>query len=113
MFSKLSSLYDDKGVEVKSIDGILQVLHSFYSDLYGAKDDQKSEAEIRAFLSGIKLLLQIRHCTDALIAPIMEEVVVEAIKKLHLGKSPGSDGITSEFYKHFQEDIASILALFF
>ncbi len=77
------------------------------------KDDQKSETEIRAFLSGIMSLLQIRHCTDALIAPIMEEEVAEAVKKLHPGKSPGSDGITSELYKHFQENIASILALVF
>ncbi len=113
MLSKLSSLYDDKGGVVKSIDSILQILYVFYSELYGMKVDQKSETEIRAFLSGITLLLQVRHCIDALTAPVTEEEVTEAIKKLHPGKSPGSDGITSEFYKHFQEDIAPILALVF
>ncbi len=32
-----------------------------------------------------------------------------AIKKLHSGKTPGSDGLTSEFYKHFCQDTSAIL----
>ncbi len=54
-----------------------------------------------------------KYCIDALLAPITEEEVTTAIIKLHPGKSPGSDGLTSEFYKHFQEDIVPILALVF
>ncbi len=46
MFSKLHSLYDENGGEVKSVDGILQILHEFYSELYSKKDTQKSEIEI-------------------------------------------------------------------
>ncbi len=32
-----------------------------------------------------------------------------AIKKMHLGKSPGQDGLTTNFYKFFWEDIKDLL----
>ncbi len=38
---------------------------------------------------------------------------MNAIKKLHTGKAPGSDGLTADFYKHFSANLSSILAAVF
>ena len=38
---------------------------------------------------------------------------MEAIKQLHPGKSPGSDGLTSSFYKHFAASVAPIFSTVF
>ncbi len=43
----------------------------------------------------------------------MEEEIQQAILQLCTGKSPGSDGLTAGFYKHFVDDIAPILAMVF
>ncbi len=44
-------------------------------------------------------------------AKISEDEVLAAIKCLHTGKSLGSDGITSDFYKHFDVELANILTI--
>ena len=41
--------------------------------------------------------------------PITSKKVEMAIKKLHPGKAPGLDGLTADFYNHFQEVICDIL----
>ncbi len=38
---------------------------------------------------------------------------MNAIKKLCTGKAPGSDGLTTDFYKHFSVEISPILAFVF
>ncbi len=35
--------------------------------------------------------------------------VESAIKRLHLGKAPGSDGLTADFYKHYSEFLVDVL----
>lgn len=41
--------------------------------------------------------------------PIKVEEIIESIKHLKNNKSPGVDGITSEFYKLFSEQVAPFL----
>ncbi len=45
--------------------------------------------------------------------PITESEVLDAIKKLNLGKAPGPDGFSPDFYKHYSYVLADILAKFF
>ncbi len=45
--------------------------------------------------------------------PISELEIIEAIKCLHPGKAPGCDGLNTEFFKMFEEQIASILVKVF
>ena len=47
--------------------------------------------------------------TSRLIAPITPGEVEYAIKKQRVGKSPGSDGFTAEFYKYFSTNLCDIL----
>ncbi len=96
--NRLNSLIDKSGEEVKNIDGIPQVF-DFYSDLYRQDPDQKSLEEIQTFLSSITSLPKLSGCTDKLVGPITEKEVEKAIKRLQVGKAPGSDGLTADFYK--------------
>ncbi len=44
-----------------------------------------------------------------MVGPITDKEVEDAIGWLQTNKSPGSDGLTAEFYKHFCEEITPIL----
>ncbi len=44
-----------------------------------------------------------------LIGPITATEVESAIKRLHLGKAPGSDGLIVDFYKHYSEFLVDVL----
>ena len=50
---------------------------------------------------------------DDLNRPVSEDEVISSIKNLNTGKSPGSDGIGSEFYKHTILDVAPLLTKIF
>ncbi len=61
----------------------------------------------------ITSLPSVKYQIDSLLQPISSKEVVNAIKKLHTGKAPGSDGLTVDFYKHFSAEISPILATVF
>jgi len=42
-------------------------------------------------------------------SPIQVKDISEAIGKLRLNKSPGNDGLTSEFYKKFSNNLSPFL----
>ncbi len=44
---------------------------------------------------------------------ITEAEVLDAIKKLNLGKAPGPDGFSPDFYEHYSYVLADLLAKFF
>ena len=48
-----------------------------------------------------------------LVAPISSKEVEVAIKRLCLGKAPGSDGLTADFYKHYSNYLVDILVSVF
>ncbi len=48
-----------------------------------------------------------------LIGPITSKEVQEAIKHLYTGKALGYDGLTSDFFKFFQDELADILPTVF
>lgn len=37
--------------------------------------------------------------------PVMKQEVLEAVQTLQSGKSPGPDGLSSEFYKDFKSEL--------
>lgn len=68
-----------------------------------------TDNEIDLFLQKIPSIPHVSLATDDLLSPMTVTEVEDAIKKLCLGKTPGSDGLTSEFYKHFCQDTSAIL----
>ena len=123
MSLKFLHLEDTKGtpmLESLMIDGeitsdvgdILAELHTFYKDLYGCHDS-KMDIEIEHFLNSLTCIPEVIGDTSNMIGEIMHSEVEKAIKSLRLGKSPGSDGLIADFYKHYSDHLVLILTLVF
>ncbi len=63
---------------------------------------------IDEFLASLTDLPYLDNC-KSLIGPITCKEIEDAIHKLNVGKSPGSDGLTTIFYKTFAEFLSPIL----
>lgn len=97
----------DKNGEIKrGTEEILTTVKDFYKDLFERQGIDKEEEGF--FLNQIKLKVSVE---DKFIcdAEIMEEEIDNAIRQLTIGKSPGIDGLTNEFYKNFRGKIVPIL----
>ncbi len=56
---------------------------------------------------------KVSQSIDTLQGDITKNEIMEAIKQLCPGKSPGSDRLTLSFNKHFAENLAPILSMVF
>ena len=92
---------------VYSSNEILPILHEFYSHLYD-ENSATSLPMIDEFLSSLTDLPHLDNC-ESLIGPITCKEIEDAIHKLNVGKSPGSDGLTTTFYKTFTEFLLPVL----
>ncbi len=101
------------GQEVKQTDDILKTLYDFYTELYQTEELSPPKKEIAHFLECIPALPKVHLDTQQLISPITAKEVKNAIKRLKIGKAPGMDGLTVDFYKFFAEDLDDILASVF
>ncbi len=70
-------------------------MYDFYSELYQAKITTELQ-ESKTFLQGLNLP-KLEETMDQ--GSICEKEVLDTITKLNLGKSPGPDGFSAEFYK--------------
>ena len=100
------------GTLIDDIPDVLDHLNHFYTDLY-AKQDSVSPQDIDSFLQNLEFLPQALNSDLFISGEIAEQEVVDAIKQLCPGKSPGSDGINSVFNKHFIDEVAPILCTVF
>ena len=83
---------------------ILEEAASFYKNLYSEKNNDTSLDFINEFTSPDipKLTDEQRELCEG---PLTVSECTAAVKELQNGKSPGSDGLPSEFYKFFWNDI--------
>ena len=90
-------------------DSVLEVLHDFYAELYKCCD-MVNHKEIEDFLVELVKIPKITNATAmSLIGDITEQEVFNAISKLKIGKAPGIDGLTADFYKKFAAQLAPVL----
>lgn len=97
------------------IDGVLnedqkvigKFCSKFYTDLYTSKFCHQDVTDFFESLQNIQQLNMVDK--DFCDAPITTNEIVEAINSLKNGKSPGTDGLTSEFYKLFSKKITPFL----
>ncbi len=82
----MTSLKDQNGVEVKSTEGLLQILYDFYKDLYAINELSPSQKEMEDFLKNIISLPHLMHDLSNLIGPITSKEVGNAIKNCILAK---------------------------
>ena len=99
-------------VPTKDINLILTEIHNFYQELY-QKRSESMHMDLEDFLKNIPSIPKIKADTSNLVGPITDREVEDAIGWLRNNKSPGFDGLTAEFYKHFCEEITPILTLTF
>ena len=106
----ISELYtDDKKSKFSSIlEDILKSVKKIYENLYPRKKVSKSA--INKLLNKIPLNKKISKEHFFLCeAEMFLDEIVKAINAYKNNKSPGNDGITAEFYKHFANELALIL----
>jgi hypothetical protein len=100
----MSKLITDSGTEITKNSEILSEQRSFYEKLYTDTLDQNDSmtASAKYFLDGD---INIKKLSDDEKEELDDDVTMDeiaaAVKDLATDKSPGSDGITPEFYVHF------------
>ena len=93
--------------EVCDSKEILTELHKFYSNLFERKRDVTPE-KCKHFLDTINVPTILNEHKEESNMPITLDELTENLFSMNGGKSPGNDGLTVEFYKHFWEDIKNV-----
>ena len=95
-------LINNKGEVVNSKPKILDTIENFYQDLYGmGKTDEHEKQNIYNALECLKLKENATTLGDLVDEPELRN----ALNQMSNNKSPGSDGLTKEFYTVFWEDL--------
>ncbi|KAI2643779.1 putative 149 kDa protein [Labeo rohita] len=118
-FFQLEKSHSKNSISHLNINGIVthdprsiaDYCSSFYSSLYESRFNEKVTLDFLDSLINTKSVSEGKKelCDN----PICIEEVLHAIKELKLNKSPGVDGLISEFYKSFSEELAPFLLKFF
>lgn len=98
----IGSILDEAGTCSSDSKIINDTFRNFYSKLYQSEQTNNARTLMEAFFSELDLPIISEDQKSKLNAPISVSELREAIKTLHSGKAPGSDGLGSEFYKEFQ-----------
>jgi len=95
------------GVITHNSKDIADYCSNFFSTLYKSRFNENSSSVFIDSLTNSKTIneAQKEHCDSS----IHIKEVLQAITELKLNKSPGVDGLTSEFYKAFSEELAPFL----
>jgi exonuclease III len=104
----ITKLVDDSEKEITKAEEILEYEKTFYKNLYTDNIDANADETVRAadkFLGGDdipQITEENKQCCETDIS-LLE--VGQALKELQNGKSPGSDGLTPDFYTFFWPQI--------
>lgn len=86
---------------------IKKVFYKYYANLFKSEVDDKGK--IKQYLQENNLKKVPERVKKVLDQEITSEEIMEAIGELKLGKSPGTDGITSGLYKLYKTQLMSYL----
>ena len=102
-------IVDSKGIPQTTTEGILDVFSSFYKNLFS--QHYINEVDQQNFLDGVGMTCLSEDEREDSASELTREELWEALSKLNNGRSPGSDGLTAEFYKAFWDVIGQDLFL--
>ena len=91
-------------VELNDRKEILNEVRSFYEKMY--TEQIVDEEKMNQMINNISVKLNVEEKND-IEGPLTEYECACALRNMNNNKSPGSDGITTEFYKIFWNDIKS------
>ena len=100
------SLVNSQGQETSSQGDMESILVDFYKDLY-AKDNLNLQTQ-KSLIDDLELSLTDSE-RESCEGEFTKEELSAALGGLQTGKSPGSDGLPTEFYKPFWEDLGDVL----
>ena len=101
--NSFASLFDENGIEKNSHDDLEKILTHFYQNLFMNDSlDMQIQTDIINALE-FSLSDYEREMCEGLFT--IDELLA-ALKGLQTGKAPGSDGLSTEFYLHFWEDLS-------
>lgn len=97
----ITQLKNEKGETIEGKDAVLKETHNFYNQLWGKNETLTRDREQNEYAQ-IMANAEISETeSKELETLITENEIMRAIAQLNTGSSPGSDGLTSEFYKKF------------
>lgn len=86
---------------------ILDEEYKYYQKLY--QDDNISQEDINTYLNDINIKGLTQNDKSVLEGEITDAECKDAVNKMKLNKSPGSDGLPVEFYQVFWNDLKDLL----
>lgn len=98
---------DHKGVTLKEPTLIVKAFHNYYWNIFGKVIPTGSHTDVQNLLSNMPFLND--DSKKIAEGPITLDEVKAAIDSLKTGKTPGPDGLGSEFYKKFKEQLSPVL----
>ena len=102
---KISKLKLSNGEETEDPKEILEEEKSFYKKLYTSKNVDPENSEFDIFFNNNLLTPLTEELSKKCEGMLSEKECHLALKDMENCKSPGSDGLSSEFYKVFWDDI--------
>ena len=88
---------------------MLQEIHSFYKTLYTSESAPENGELASNFVASLDIPTLSDEAVLALNKPISKNEVWETLKSMGSDKCPGLDGLPSEFYVTFFNDIIDLL----
>lgn len=106
----VSELITESGTEVNDTNSILEEEFNYYKKLYSCIDIENEE--IDSFLAGVsgQITQEEKLICDR---DIEYNEIYEALNSMTRNKSPGSDGLTSEFYLAMWDSLGELLVKLF
>ena len=101
----INKLKLNDGTETEDQEVILKEEEKFYRSLYESSSNNKEIPESKIFFQN-KLIKPLREESAKILeGKATKEECINSLNEMKNDKSPGSDGLTSEFYQRFWEDI--------
>lgn len=101
----ISEILDQQGTAIRGSQEILNTFSSFYSQLYTATQTE-CHTELQQYLDSIALVWFSNSDREYMHQPFTLEDIKQVILSLPVDKAPGSDGLTTIFYKTYVEELA-------
>ncbi|XP_053571736.1 uncharacterized protein LOC128661511 [Bombina bombina] len=101
----IHKMSDTTSKEIYDCKGIANAFSKYYSSLYNILPDHNTQNStlIDKYLEEANLPSIPDPLRDSIDKPFSEQEVAKAIKTFPTHKSPGPDGLTNSYYKHYQQ----------
>ncbi len=103
---------DANGTIEKEPDKISKEQYNYYQALFSEKlnkDDKSYKDSLNTFLTNNRMPQLNEKQKQACDKTIIEQEILNSIKQLTNGKTPGTDGLSADFYNFFWIDIKKLL----